>query len=213
MNDQGRTLLTQGLVEHSDATFHSSSNVVHKPIDISRMVFDYRIALSIAADESHAWRRKYTEFCTDMGVLQWVVVLFGLKNSPAAFVRWLSAALKQYAGIVVVYIDDILVYSKLFNDHVKHVRMIHICVLQTCREEKIYLNSTKCEMFKDHIGFSIGPDGIRTKVSLVKAITDYAVPTTVKELEQFKEAISSAPVLVQPDFSQPFHVFGDASDV
>ena len=76
---------------------------------------------------------------------------------------------------VIVYLDDILVFSKNDADHEKHVRQ----VLQRLRENKLYARSSKCTFFTDtieYLGHVIGPDGIKPNPSLVKAIVTFPQP-------------------------------------
>ena len=82
---------------------------------------------------------------------------------------------------VVVYLDDIFVYSKNNKDHEKHVRQ----VLQRLREYKLYARSSKCTFFTDtieYLGHIIGSDGIRPNPAFVKAIIEFPQPRTLKEL-------------------------------
>src|SRR5437667_7990036 len=85
---------------------------------------------------------------------------------------------------VIVYLDDILVYSKNDEDHEKHVRQ----VLQRLRENKLYARPSKCTFFTDtveYLGHIIGPDGIKPNPALVKAIIEFPQPHTLKELQSF----------------------------
>jgi len=85
---------------------------------------------------------------------------------------------------VIVYLDDILVFSKNDADHEKHVRQ----VLQRLRENKLYARPSKCTFFTDtieYLGHVIGADGIKPNPSLVKAIVTFQQPRTLKELQSF----------------------------
>ena len=73
---------------------------------------------------------------------------FGLRNAPAAFMCLMNNILSNYLDkFVVVFIDDILIYSKNEQEHEEHLRI----VLQVLREQQIYAKFSKCEFFKDNI--------------------------------------------------------------
>src|SRR5205085_7018211 len=85
---------------------------------------------------------------------------------------------------VIVYLDDILVFSKNDADHEKHVRQ----VLQRLRENKLYARPSKCTFFTDtieYLGHVIRLDSIKSNPSLVKAIVTFPQPRTLKELQSF----------------------------
>src|SRR5438552_62745 len=85
---------------------------------------------------------------------------------------------------VIVYLDDILVYSKNDEDHEKHVRQ----VLQWLQENKLYARPSKCTFFTvtvEYLRHIIGPDGIKPTPALIRAIVDFPQPRTLKELQSF----------------------------
>ena len=85
---------------------------------------------------------------------------------------------------VIIYLDDILVYSKNDVDHEKHVRQ----VLQWLQENKLYIRLSKCTFFTntiEYLRYIIGPDGIKLNLELVKAIFNFLQLWTLKELQSF----------------------------
>ena len=110
---------------------------------------------------------------------------FGLTNAPATFQSLMNDIFRDMLDVcVVVYLDDILVYSKNDEDHEKHVRQ----VLQRLREHQLYARPSKCTFFTDtveYLGHIIGPDGIKPNPALVKAIVEFPQPHTLKELQSF----------------------------
>jgi hypothetical protein len=91
-----------------------------------------------------------TAFRTPFGLYQFKVLTFGLTNAPATFQSVMNDMLRPYVGkFVVVYLDDILIFSKTAEEHLSHLRQ----VLQTLRENQFYANPKKCDFMKEEISF------------------------------------------------------------
>ena len=86
---------------------------------------------------------------------------FGITNAPITFTRVMNYVLREYIGkFVIVYFDDILVYSKSLDEHILHVKTI----LPKLREEKLYVNFKKrsfCLEQTNFLGFIVGNDGVK----------------------------------------------------
>ncbi|WVZ76388.1 hypothetical protein U9M48_024365 [Paspalum notatum var. saurae] len=91
-----------------------------------------------------------TAFITRFGLYEYTVMSFGLTNAPAYFMNLMNKVFMEYLDkFVVVFIDDILIYSKTEEEHEEHLRL----VLQKLRDHKLYAKSSKCEFWLDQVPF------------------------------------------------------------
>ena len=126
-----------------------------------------------------------TAFNSRYGHFEFVVMPFGLTNAPTAFMDLMQRIFKKYLDqFVVVFIDDILVYSKTREDHAKHLEI----VLQVLREHKLYAKFSKCEFWLEEISFlghRISKNGIAVDPTKVEAVTLWKQPENPTEIRSF----------------------------
>ncbi|WVZ52561.1 hypothetical protein U9M48_003609 [Paspalum notatum var. saurae] len=126
-----------------------------------------------------------TAFITRFGLYEYTVMFFGLTNAPAYFMNLMNKVFMEYLDkFVVVFIDDILIYSKMEEEHEEHLRL----VLQKLREHKLYAKLSKCEFWLDQVpflGHIVSKGGIMVDPSKISSVMDWKVPQVVKEVRGF----------------------------
>ncbi|KAK8583482.1 hypothetical protein V6N13_108843 [Hibiscus sabdariffa] len=150
------------------------------------------------------------------GHYEFLVMPFGLTNAPAAFMDMMNRVFRPYLDqFVVVFIDDILIYSRSEAEHDEHLRI----VLQTLRDHRLYAKWSKCEFWLKKItflGHVVSAEGIQVDPAPLTKLLKKDVPFVWTEAQQasfekLKEALTQAPVLVQPESGKDFAVYRDAS--
>ena len=110
---------------------------------------------------------------------------FGLTNAPAMFMDLMNRVFRRYLDkFVVVFIDDILIYSSSEEEHKRHLRM----VLQTLREHQLYAKLSKCEFWLREVvflGHIISSEGILVDPKKIEAVIKWERPSTVTEIRSF----------------------------
>ena len=132
--------------------------------------------------EGDEWK---TTFRTRYGAFEWLVIPEGLTNAPAAFQRFMNDIFQDLLdNSVIVYLDDILIYSDDLESHRRHVRE----VLRRLRKHGLYAKATKCEFHTqsvEYLGYILSPDGLRMSDDKVKIILDWPTPRKVKDVQSF----------------------------
>ena len=122
-----------------------------------------------------------TAFSTRYGLYEYLVMSFGLTNAPAYFMYLMNSVFMLELGkFVVVFIDDILIYSENEADHAEHLRI----VLSRLREHKLYAKFSKCDFWLSKVpflGHILSRDGISVDPSKVQEVMDWKAPTSVHE--------------------------------
>ena len=133
--------------------------------------------------EGDEWK---AAFCTNRGLFEPLVMFFGLTNSPTTFQTMMNHLFRDLInkGKVVVYMDDIIIFTKTLEEH--HIIVKE--VLQILRDNKLSLKHTKCDfetVETEYLGLIVLEGQIKMDPSKVKGVTDWLIPKNRKELQGF----------------------------
>ncbi|GKE43571.1 putative reverse transcriptase domain-containing protein, partial [Tanacetum coccineum] len=164
-------------------------------------------------------------FRTRYGHFKFQVMPFGLTNAPAVFMDLMNRVCKPYLDkFVIVFIDDILVYSKDKEEHEKHLKII----IELLKKERLYAKFSKCDFWLESVqflGHVIDRNGVHVDPTKIEAIRNWATPTTPTEKDKkyewgkeedkafqlLKQKLCSAPILALPEGTKDFVVYYDVS--
>nr|GEY63700.1 retrotransposon protein, putative, Ty3-gypsy subclass [Tanacetum cinerariifolium] len=165
-----------------------------------------------------------TAFGTRYGHFEFTVMPFGLTNAPTIFMDLMNRVCRSYLDkFVIVFIDDISIYSKTQEEHVEHLRL----VLELLKKEKLYAKFSKCEFWLREVqflGHVINGNEIHVNPSKIEAVKNWKAPRTPTEVCSFlglvgyycrpmKDKLCNAHVLALPDGLEDFVVYCDASGI
>ncbi|GJW32667.1 putative reverse transcriptase domain-containing protein [Tanacetum coccineum] len=224
---QLQELLEKGFIHLSSSPWGAPVLFVKKKDGSIRMCIDYRelnkLTLRIKEEDI-----PITTFRTWYGHFEFQVMPFGLTNAPAEFMDLMNLVYKPYLDkFVIVFIDDILVYSKDEKEHEKHLKII----LELLEKERLYAKFSKCDFWQDSVQFLshvIDRNDVHVDPVKIEAIKNWAAPTTPTEVRQFlglvgyyrrrrgsfsdiEAELCSAPILALPEGTRGFVVYCDAS--
>jgi hypothetical protein len=132
--------------------------------------------------ECDIWK---TAFISRYGLYEYTVMSFGLTNALAYFMYLMNKVFMEYLDkFVMVFIDDILVYSRSEEEHEDHLRL----VLKKLRDHRLYAKLSKCEFWLKHVAFLghiISKGGISMDPSKVQDVLSWNVPTSVGDIQSF----------------------------
>ncbi|GJY49151.1 putative reverse transcriptase domain-containing protein [Tanacetum coccineum] len=163
-----------------------------------------------------------TEFRTRYGQYEFQVMPFGLTNASALFIDLMNRMCKPYLDrFMIVFIDDILIYSKSRKEHEGHLKLI----MRLLKKEELYARFSKCKFWLSNVqflGHVIDKEGIHVDPAKIESIKDWASPKTPIEIRQFlekaeaafqllKQKLCSALILALPEGSENFVVYCNAS--
>ncbi|GJS25926.1 putative reverse transcriptase domain-containing protein [Tanacetum coccineum] len=155
-----------------------------------------------------------TAFRTRYGHFEFQVMPFGLTNAHVVFMDLMNGVCKPYLDkFVIVFIDDILVYSKNEGEHRKHLKVI----LELLKKQRLYTKFSKYDFWLDSVqflGHVIDRNGVHVDPAKIEAIKNWTAPTTPTKARQFLGLAGyywSAPILALPEGTKDFVVYCDAS--
>ena len=126
-----------------------------------------------------------TAFRTRYGHYEFLILPFGLTNAPAHFMALMNTIFRDYLDkFVLAYLDDILIYSETFEEHLNHVKL----VLLRLRKHKLYGKLSKCDFAKkevEYLGRNVSATGVSMEDSKIQTIKEWPKPTKKVEVESF----------------------------
>ena len=125
-----------------------------------------------------------TAFATPFGLFQFNVMPFGLQGAPATFQRMMDRMIRGMEEFAASYIDDLVVYSRTWEEHLSHIRQ----VLQRLRDAGLTAKARKCQFGMEqclYLGHLVGSGTIRPEPSKVEAISTFTTPRTKREVRTF----------------------------
>ena len=129
--------------------------------------------------------RQKTAFATPFGLYEYTRMPFGLTGAPATFQRLMNGVMSEFLfNWLLVYLDDLLIYSLTFEDHLQHLDM----VLQRIEETGLKLNLNKCQLLwkeVSYLGHTISAEGVSCQADKTEVVKNWPTPCTVKDLRSF----------------------------
>ncbi|KAL0394362.1 UNVERIFIED_CONTAM: Retrovirus-related Pol polyprotein from transposon.6 [Sesamum latifolium] len=169
LKKQIEELLEKGFIRPSTSPWVAPVLFIKKKDGSMGLCVDYRQLNRLRIAEKDISK---IAFCTRYDHYEFLVMPFGLTNAPAAFMALMNHTFQEYLDqFVIIFIDDILMYSKNREEHEQHLRI----VLQILKEKELYAKLSKCEFWVNQVvflGHVISGDGVMPDPSKVKVIME-----------------------------------------
>ncbi|GKE42436.1 putative reverse transcriptase domain-containing protein, partial [Tanacetum coccineum] len=193
LSGQLKELQDKGFIRPSSSPWGAPVLFVKKKDGSFRMCIDYRELNKLTIDLRSGYHQlrvhkddiPKTAFRTRYGHFEFTVMPFGLTNAPAILMDLMNRVCRPYLDkFLIVFIDDILIYSKTQEEHVEHLRL----VLELLKKEKLYAKFSKCEFWLREVqflGHVINGNGIHVDPSKIEAVNNWKAPRTLTEVRSF----------------------------
>jgi hypothetical protein len=136
----------------------------------------------VSIEKTNVWK---IAFKSKEGLFEWLVIPFGLTNAPDAFMQMMDDILRPFTkSFVVVYLDDLQIFIKTWEDHLEHIQQ----VLGTLWQHKLYANLEKCSFGMktiQYFGYIMDEKGVHVDLSKIQVIHDLPTPKTMTEIHNF----------------------------
>ncbi|GJV69286.1 putative reverse transcriptase domain-containing protein [Tanacetum coccineum] len=185
LSTQLQELSDKGFIRLSSSPWEAPALFVKKKDGSFRMCIDYRKLNKLTVKNRYPLPRIDDLFDQLQGHYEFQVMPFGLTNALAVFMDLMNRVCKPYMDtFVIVFIDDILIYSKNKKEHEEHLKLI----LRLLKKEELYAKFSKCEFWISKVQFldhMIDSEGIHMDPTKIESIKDWASPKTPTEIHQF----------------------------
>ncbi|GJQ90319.1 putative reverse transcriptase domain-containing protein [Tanacetum coccineum] len=189
LSDQLQELADRGFIRPSTSPWAAHVLFVKKKVGSFRMCSSTYSKINLRSGYHQLRVRdediSKTAFRTRYGHYEFQVMPCGLTNAPAMFMDLMNRVCKPYLDkFVIVFIDDILIYSRNKEEHADHLRII----LELLKKEKLYAKFSKCDFWISivkFLGHIIDSQGIHVDPAKIEAVKNWAPPTTPTEIRQF----------------------------
>ncbi|KAL0549529.1 hypothetical protein IC582_014014 [Cucumis melo] len=179
---QLQELLDKGFIRPSMSPWGAPVLFVKKKDGSMRLCIDYRELNKLRIKDVDVPK---TAFRSRYGHYEFIVMSFGLTNALAVFMDLMNRVFREFLDtFVIVFIDDVLIYSKTEAEHEEYLRM----VLQTLRDNKLYAKFSKCEFWLKQVSFLghvVSKAGVSVDLAKIEAVISWTRPSTVSEVRSF----------------------------
>ncbi|GJX39617.1 putative reverse transcriptase domain-containing protein [Tanacetum coccineum] len=185
LSEQLKELSNKGFIRPSSSPWGAPVLFVKKKDGSFRMCIDYRELNKLTVQEEDIPKTAFQDTVMAPKLMNFQVMPFGLTNVPAVFMDLINWVCKPYLDkFEIVFIDDILIYSKNKQEHEEHLKLI----LELLKKEELYAKFSKCEFWipkVQFLGHVIDSKGIHVDPAKIESIKDWASPKSPTEIRQF----------------------------